>query len=111
MELSSKERKVLRNGKVWGGSFTVLGNIKRMCDGDHKEVLKSLEDKGLIRMIAYGKFELTDKAYSSVVKSVGCVGCGKHFDNPREAMKDPALGCDHENLSISLKEFADERKR
>ena len=102
MDLSEKEREVLSKGRSLGGSFKVLGNIKRICNGEHKRVLKSLEDKGLIEMVTYGQFRLTEKAFDVAVESVSCIECGREFDSKEDAARKATFSCRHENLSLSL---------
>lgn len=102
MNLSDEEETVLSKGQSLGGTFKVLGNIKRICKGNHKEVLKSLEDKGLIEMVHYGQFILTEKAFDSVIESVSCVDCNREFDSKRKAMQNKTIHCRHENLSLNL---------
>lgn len=102
MDLSNQERKVLSKGQSLGGTFKVLGNIKRICNGNHKKVLKSLEAKGLIERVHYGQFTLTDKAFEDVIESVACLDCGREFDSRKKAEMSGIVNCTHENLSLSL---------
>lgn len=107
MKLEPEEREILEKGKLFGGRFKVLGNIKKICGGNHREVLKSMEDKDLIERVDYGVFELTDTAFSKVVGAVSCELCGANFDSVLEAnsVEFATIKCNHPKLSFQLKEY------